>query len=192
MIYANLCVLDSVIIDTVLEDTITIGLLKQSLSLLACSLAQKKVTNNLPKTRNFSDQFSHFLRWFQDSVMVYYISSRLLCSFIINILHLFNVSKLKFFLKNVTTSFLLINQVWGVKTTRNKKAMKQFPPTQTVSEYIYILIILHIVLYLLFAWHFIAYKVLSYSWFNLIFTTILSLFHITLDWYGVAIENTKL
>ena len=58
-----------------------------------------KVTNNLPKTRNFSDQFSHFLRWFQDSVMVYYISSRLSCSFIINILHLFNVSKLKFFLK---------------------------------------------------------------------------------------------
>ena len=41
--------------------------------------------------------------------------------------------------------------------------MKQFPPTHTVSEYIYILIILQIILYILFALNFTAYKVPLYS-----------------------------
>ena len=96
--------------------------------------------------------------------------------------------------------YLLINQVWGIiniispfkkcenESTLSMQAMKkQFPPNHTGPAYIYILIILHI--YLLFIWHFTAYKVISYSWFNLIFTTILSLFHTILDQHGVAIKN---
>lgn len=47
--------------------------------------------------------------------------------------------------------FSLSTKYEVLKTTLNVKAMKQFPPTHTVSEYIYILIILHIVLYILFA-----------------------------------------
>lgn len=141
-----------IIIDTVLEDTITIGLLKQSLSLLACSLAQRKesliIFLRLEISVINSATFlggSKTVSWYITFQVGYYVVL-LLISYICLMF-----SKLKFLKKMLLPHFSLSTKYEVLKTTQNIKAMKQFPPTQTVSEYIYIPIILHIVLYLSFA-----------------------------------------